>query len=388
MSIKPNKLRMAGIALLAVSFFGLALSGCAQLQTTAPGGPEVIGDTLIVALIADSQLGPKVKQAASQRKFSFLGEQRLSGLGLVMLSFDRPQDLTPKEAIDALEAAVPGTTVGINHAYRLEQSATAVDRRNYANTALGWTKGPCRAAGPVGLIDTGVDRGSPGVAATKVVAQRFAPGDPAASTHGTNVASILADRSRLTGVTIYNADVMSADANLGVAAGANSLIRALDWFAANRVRAVNMSLSGPYNKLLDVAVKAADARGMILVSAVGNSGPNAPAQYPAGFPSVIAVTAVDANQRLYRQAVRGTHVNLAAPGVDIFVEGRSGGRFVTGTSMAAPLVTARVVAERGLLGAPNAGVLLQRLSTQTIDLGAKGVDAKFGAGLIQGPTGC
>jgi hypothetical protein len=56
--------------------------------------------------------------------------------------------------------------------------------------------------------------------------------------------------------------------------------------------------------------------------------------------------------------------------------------------MAAPLVTARVVAERGLLGAPNAGVLLQRLSTQTIDLGAKGVDAKFGAGLIQGPTGC
>lgn len=371
------------------SLLAFILVGCATLQEGASAGSDTIGDRLIVALVEDPKLSAEVRQAAAERNFTYLSEKRLGALGLVMLSFNRPAELTPKQAIDALEEAVPGTTVGVNHAYRLEQSGTGTtDSRNYANAALNWTMGACRAAAPVGLIDTAVDPNAPALGRARVVAQRFAPGTPVSPRHGTNVASILADASRLQGVTIFSADVMSDDAGFGVAAGAETLIRALDWFAENGVRVVNMSLSGPYNKLLDVAVTAADRRGMILVAAVGNAGPRVPAQYPAGFPSVIAVTAVDANQRIYRRAVRGGHVDLAAPGVDIFVPGAAGGSFVTGTSMAAPLVSARIIADRGLLSARNAQGILPVLAQQTIDLGPKGADTSFGAGLIQGPAGC
>lgn len=375
-----------------VSALAVILAGCSELQPGKTGSKDdplsVVGDTLIVALVADPKLVGDVRQAASERDYAFVSQKRLDGLKLVMLSFERPENVTAKQAINALEAAVPGTTVGVNHAYRLQQANPATDRRTYANAALNWTSGTCRATQPVGLMDTGIDRTAPQLAQARVFARRFASGAPAAATHGTHVASVLADGTRLKDLTIYSADVMSVDAGFGVAGGAEALIRALDWFAANDVRVVNMSMSGPYNKLLDVAVTAANKRGMILVAAVGNSGPNVAAQYPAGFPSVIAVTAVDAKQRLYRQAVRGAHVDLAAPGVDIFVPSATGGQYVTGTSMAAPMVTARIIAERGLKDARDAQALLPMLSDQAIDLGVKGIDPKFGAGLIQGPTDC
>jgi hypothetical protein len=375
-------------ALAVLSALAFILVGCDELQPPASGKSAVVGETLIVALVADPKLAAGVRRAGSERDYTFVSQQRLDGLGLVMVSFQRPKEVSAKQAIDALETAVPGSTVGVNHAYRLQQAQPATDRRTYANTTLNWTSGACRATGPVGLIDTGIDRNAPQLAQARVFAQRFARGTPAAANHGTNVASVLADATRLKGLTIYSADVMSVDAGFGVAGGAEALIRALDWFAANKVRVVNMSMSGPYNKLLDVAVMAANERGMILVAAVGNSEPDVAAQYPAGFPSVIAVTAVDANQRLYRQAVRGAHVDFAAPGVDIFVPSATGGQYVTGTSMAAPMVTARIIADRKLKAARNAGDLLPMLTDQAIDLGPKGVDPKFGAGLIQGPTDC
>jgi hypothetical protein len=375
-----------------LSVLVVILAGCDELQPGATGAKDnplsVVGDTLIVALVSDPNLVADVRRAGADRNYTYVSQKRLDGLGLVMVSFERPMDVTAKQAIVALETAVPGSTVGVNHAYRLQQAQPAADGRTYANMALNWTAGACRATGPVGLIDTGIDRSAPQLAQARVFAQRFARGTPAAATHGTNVASVLADNSRLKDLTIYSADVMSVDADFGVAGGAEALIRALDWFAANKVRVVNMSMSGPYNKLLDVAVMAANERGMILVAAVGNSGPNVAAQYPAGFASVIAVTAVDANQRLYRQAVRGAHVDFAAPGVDIFVPSATGGQYVTGTSMAAPMVTARIVADRRLRSARNAQDMLPMLSEQAIDLGAKGNDPKFGAGLIQGPTDC
>jgi hypothetical protein len=57
----------------------------------------------------------------------------------------------------------------------------------------------------------------------------------------------------------------------------------------------------------------------VLIAAVGNAGANSPPLYPAVDPNVIAVTATDADDKLFEQASRGRHIALAAPGAQILV---------------------------------------------------------------------
>lgn len=369
----------------------LGLASCAS--QFRPAGvlqgakPDLIETGVVYALVPNQSAGRSLRRAAAEAGYSFREEVTLSALSLLMQSYDLPDRVTGAEAIARLEEAVPSATVGVNHAFRPQQNAAIPDRANFVNNTMNWTGGPCRAAGPVGMIDTGVDGSAPGLADVRVVSRQFAGAPSASLRHGTNVASLLADPTRLRGVTLYAADVMGAGGPES-AAGADALIRAIDWMSGQGVRVVNLSLAGPYNKLLELAVEVASSRGIILVAAVGNSGPTAKAQYPAGFDGVIAVTAVDARQRLYRLAVRGPHVDVAAPGVDVPIQSEGGRRFVTGTSFAAPLVTSRILSERALYATRSPNTLRARLAATSIDLGPVGEDMLFGSGLVQAAAAC
>ncbi len=82
---------------------------------------------------------------------------------------------------------------------------------------------------------------------------------------------------------------------------------------------------------------------MVIVAAAGNGGPKAAPAYPAAYNDVIAVTAIDRAKRAYRRAGRGEHIDLAAPGVDVWTAASvPGARAKTGTSFATPFVTAAV----------------------------------------------
>jgi subtilisin family serine protease len=83
------------------------------------------------------------------------------------------------------------------------------------------------------------------------------------------------------------------------------------------------------------------ARGCILVAASGNSGQEE-AYTPASVEGVIAVGAADGAGRPAPFSTRGPHVALAAPGTQVFSAGLHGYARVTGTSFAAPFVTAAV----------------------------------------------
>ena len=56
-----------------------------------------------------------------------------------------------------------------------------------------------------------------------------------------------------------------------------------------------------------------------MVAAAGNAGPKSPPLYPAAYASVIAVSATDAQDRLFAASNRGGYIAVAAPGVDIFL---------------------------------------------------------------------
>jgi subtilisin family serine protease len=128
---------------------------------------------------------------------------------------------------------------------------------------------------------------------------------------------------------------------------------------------------------------------MIFVAAVGNEGAAAAPGFPASLPAVIGVTAVDSGGQLYRNAPRGAEIDFAAPGVRIWApsSGSAAGRYFSGTSFAAPFVTAAaaLVLQDGLRGSSS---LVQTLGRAARDLGDTGKDSAFGWGLIAAPAAC
>ncbi|MEM6744167.1 MAG: S8 family serine peptidase [Pseudomonadota bacterium] len=378
--------RLTPPTLAALAFF-LLLAGCSA-PPPADGPSDLVGDRKVVALVADARASAAVRAAADAEGYRWLETIPLPGLDLTMLSFETPPGVAGADAIAALEEAVPGSTVGVNHAYRLQQGQATPATLDYANAMMGWPEDGCPAVAPIGVIDTGIDAAAPALTRSQIVERAFFSGAPSPATHGTLVASVLSGEGRLRDPTIYGANVFGQDEALGLVAGADALVRALDWMADQQVRFVNLALAGPYNKLLDLAVGRAADRGLILVAAVGNDGPDAEPMYPAGFDGVIAVTAVDSAGRVYRNAVQGAHVDVAAPGVDVLVRAADGGRFVTGTSIATPFVTARLAADPTLAARYTVSDARARLAATSAELGPAGRDASFGYGLAKADDVC
>ncbi len=111
--------------------------------------------------------------------------------------------------------------------------------------------------------------------------------------------------------------------------------------------------------------------------------PKSPPLYPAADPNVIAVTATDADDKLFEQSNRGNYIAVAAPGAQILVAIPDGGYEVSsGTSYSAAEVSgivALMLERKGDLTPDNVRAILMATAK---DLGPKGRDPMFGAGLV------
>jgi minor extracellular protease Epr len=234
----------------------------------------------------------------------------------------------------------------------------------------------------VGVIDTGADSAAPGLG-ERIGSSRAFGGAYTPRAHGTHVAQILVRQ----GVRVDVADVFQTDAGGAPLATAESIARGIDWMASRGVPVINVSITGPRSALLSEVVARAIARGSIIVAAAGNDGPAAPAVYPAAFPEVVGVTAVDADGRIYRRANRGDYVDFAAFGVRVPVDA-GGGRleYVTGTSYAAPLVAAAVARHYRAPRPGEAPAEVGVLRGRAVDMGDRGRDPIFGWGLVPPPA--
>jgi subtilisin family serine protease len=160
------------------------------------------------------------------------------------------------------------------------------------------------------------------------------------------------------------------------------LAASLDRIAALGAAVANLSFAGPSNAVIDAAGAAAARQGTVLVAAAGNDGPRAPPRYPAAHPRAVAVTAVDAAGCACPCAAAGPHVAFAAHGVEVLLPSLPGSpaRRWSGTSFAAPLVTAALAAEASVGRRQEAGVAA--LAAAARDLGRPGRDPVFGWGLV------
>lgn len=228
----------------------------------------------------------------------------------------------------------------------------------------------------VGVIDGG--------AAGAAVSAGFATGAPRDNPHGTAVASLVSGageiRGGLPGARIASADVYGSDPAGG---NATAIAKAIGWMVQNRVSVVTISLVGPNNPVLSRVIAAAQARGTVIVAAVGNNGPAAPPPYPASYPGVIAVTGIDGRGRALIEAGRASHLDYAAPGADMLAMGANGRPMkVRGTSFAAPFVAATIAR---FYPTPNPSALrgaLSKVDAVARDAGARGADKSYGRGVL------
>ena len=97
-----------------------------------------------------------------------------------------------------------------------------------------------------------------------------------------------------------------------------------------------MSFAGPADPTLHRLLAAAAEKGLVLIAAAGNAGPNSPPLYPGADPNVIAVTATDSRRRDIRDGQsRQTISRWPRPGVDILALAPGEAlQLTTGTSVA------------------------------------------------------
>ena len=103
------------------------------------------------------------------------------------------------------------------------------------------------------------------------------------------------------------------------------------------------------------------------------------------YAGVIAVTAVDTTQKVYRYANRGAYVDFSARGVGVAaIDTKGDVRDATGTSFAAPVIAARLAAQLRTPDAAAAQRAVKALEKEARDLGPPGRDPVYGAGLVGG----
>jgi subtilisin family serine protease len=191
-----------------------------------------------------------------------------------------------------------------------------------------------------------------------------------------------APRARILAIRAFGGGQGATEKPGGAESTSFVLIKALDHAASHGARVINMSFAGPQDALVESAVTAAAGRGIVLVAASGNAGPKSPPLYPAANAGVIAVSATDANDRLFAASTRGRHIAVAAPGVDIFLPAPDNKyQMSSGTSFSAAYISglAALMLERNPALKPEE---LRAILMQTArDLGAPGRDDLFGAGI-------
>lgn len=341
------------------------------LEADPRGAPVVRSE--IVALSPS----PEALRRAEAAGFTMIRRNEIEALDIATVVLRAPAGMSTRRALRELQRNDPLGTYDFNHLY-MESGATAalaVDGSPSAALQFPDTR--------VGLIDGGVDASHPSLVHARL--QQHGCATPMPGAHGTAVASLLVGSASdfhgaAPGAQLYSADVYCG---LDTGGAVDAVVNAFGWLVRERVPVINVSLVGPANAMLERVVRLVIGRGHLIVAAVGNDGPGAPALYPAAYPGVVAVTGVDARNRVLLEACRGPHVSFAAPGADLRAATlQQAYASVRGTSFAAPVVAGLLARQ---LSAPDARLAEQAialLASHAQDLGAKGTDRIYGKGLV------
>ena len=250
----------------------------------------------------------------------------------------------------------------------------------------------------VAVIDSGVDAGHPDLAGAVLPGKSFgAPGSQAGRTdpdgHGTKMAGVIAARG---GGRNHALGIAPASSILPVAVNASggamgSLAPAVNWAVDHGAKVISMSIGRPPGAVSPPgeveAISAAVARGVVVVTSVGNQPTQTAPNVLTEIPGVVTVAGTGRSGTVYPGSIAAPQVALAAPGENIvspalrseFASGYSNG---TGTSEATAIVSgiaALIIAKYPGLNGTN---VINRLIASSVDAGPPGRDNQYGFGVV------
>lgn len=261
----------------------------------------------------------------------------------------------------------------------------------------------------VAVLDTGVDDAHADLTGQvlpgkDLVGFGASPGDASWALHGTAMAGIIAGRGSGPGRT---------DGVLGVAPAARilpvrvileskdpdrakartsrgaALADGIRWAADNGADVINLSLGDDSESAHpdpgeDSAIQYALSKGVSVVASAGNGGEKGDRiSYPAAYPGVIAVAAVDKYGTHAAFSTRRWYATVSAPGVDIVVANPDGHYYIEwGTSAAAAFVSGAVALVRAAHPGLTPGQIKKLLADTARDAPAQGRDDARGYGIV------
>jgi subtilisin family serine protease len=333
-------------------------------------------------------LSPGETPAARARSLNFVvaREHSIESMNIHLVVLRAPDSMSTKQALRLIRESDPDGIYDYNHLYMGsgtwpgDAGPIAWNAPLPAPAAAGSQVSGLR----VGLLDTGVDTAHPAFHESTVhtwgCENKRVP-----AAHGTAVASLLIGHAQgFRGVqpdaALYAADVYCGQPTGGAV---DALVAGIGWMVQEQVPVINISLVGAKNSLLEQAITRAIARGSIIVAAVGNDGPAAPPLYPASYPNVVGVTAVDAHGHVLIEAARGPQVMFASPGADLAAaSGAHGYAAMRGTSFAAPIVAGLLAAAITTPSPADANAAIETLIHTARHIGSPGRDLTYGYGLV------
>jgi subtilisin family serine protease len=169
-----------------------------------------------------------------------------------------------------------------NYLYALAEAAVPMNAEQYAPQKLGLPEAHRLATGNrvvVAVIDSEVDASHPDLAGAVTGSFNALTAGEKPHAHGTGMAGAIAARRTVLG-TAPRAGLLTVSAFSTRAAEAEgttfTILKGIDWAAAQGARIVNMSFAGPSDPRLRDALLKANRRGIVLIAAAGNAGPNSP----------------------------------------------------------------------------------------------------------------
>jgi subtilisin family serine protease len=348
-------------------------------------GPRYVSDQIIAEI--DSA---QADELARRHRLTRIDSQDFPLVGSAISLF-RITDRRSVEAVRtelAADAGVRSVQPNFRHVVQDQKSVlTEGDPAQYALAKLRLPEAHALSRGAgviIAVIDSGIDATHPELADTITDAFDALGSKEGPHVHGTGIAGAIVSHARLMG-SAPAAKILAIRAFGAAPNGAEStsfvVLKSLDFAASHGAQIVNMSFAGPKDPLVERGIAASVTRGIVMVAASGNAGAKSPPLYPAANPNVIAVSATDAQDRLFAASNRGSHIALAAPGVEIFLPAPEGKyQMTSGTSFSAAYISglAALLMERNPALKPDE---VRAILTKTArDLGAPGRDDLFGAG--------
>ena len=263
----------------------------------------------------------------------------------------------------------------------------------------------------VAVLDTGIDWNHPDLAANmwtnadgyhgrNIIASNYLPMDDNINSyddngvwmadtytyHGTHVAGVIgavannaAGVAGMAQIQLMAVKVMN-DSGEGTDTYVSSGIR---WAVDNGADIITMSLGVEgASTTLNNMINYASNHGVVTVAASGNSGTSV-VSYPAAYPKVIAVGAVDNQERRAQFSNYGNNLDVMAPGVSIYsTQTGSAYQYLSGTSTAAPYVAGLA----GLMLTVNPALtpieIGNLINSTANDISITGYDSSTGWGII------